>query len=214
MIKLREASTALAGTNWVQSNKTNDVLTTLCITSTGRIIAGVAGNGIWYSDDNGVNWTRSSKTSGQCESLGITSTGRIIAGFSGGVWYSDNNGVNWTKLGTSSTYSHVLCVTPTGRIITSMSVIISGNVVDMGFSYSDDNGVNWVQSNKTNGSWWCLCVISTGRIIAGSNSNGIWYSDPEIITAKNAREKYLDQNGAQEIVTQFKAYCDSLVGGA
>lgn len=56
-------------------------------------------------------------------------------------------------------------------------------------------GIDWTQSNKTNGS-------------------GIRYSDTEVITAKNAYEKYLDQNGVQEIVTQFKAYCNNLVGGA
>lgn len=44
-----------------------------------------------------------------------------------------------------------------------------------------------------------------------ANNTDAWYSDET--PAKNAREKYLDQNGAQEIVTQFMAYCDSLVGG-
>ena len=40
---------------------------------------------------------------------------------------------------------------------------------------------------------------------------GIAYSLDTEIEVKES--KYLDQNGAQEIVTQFKAYCDSLVGG-
>ena len=74
-------------------------------------------------------------------------------------------------------------------------------------------GINWTQSNQTNPnvSWSSLCATPTGRIIAGSNGEGIWYSDTEctVVCAK-----YLDQNGAQEIVTQFKAYCDNLVGGA
>lgn len=72
-------------------------------------------------------------------------------------------------------------------------------------------GVNWAQSNMTTRYWVSLCVTPTGRIIAGNtNNNGIWYSDatPPVL----AREKYLDQNGAQELVTQFKAYCDAKVG--
>ena len=71
-------------------------------------------------------------------------------------------------------------------------------------------GINWAQSNKTNRYWRSLCVTPTGRIIAGSMKAGIWYSDPEYTAVCT---KYLDQNGAKEIVTQFKAYCDSLVGG-
>lgn len=57
-------------------------------------------------------------------------------------------------------------------------------------------GVNRTQPNNTNG---------------GSNGSGIRYSDPE---TRLEYPKYLDQNGVQEIVTQFKAYCDNLVGGA
>ena len=72
-------------------------------------------------------------------------------------------------------------------------------------------GINWTQSNAAANLTWILCATPTGRIIAGSQETGIWYSDPEY-TAVCA--KYLDQNGAQEIVTQFKAYCDNLVGGA
>lgn len=75
-------------------------------------------------------------------------------------------------------------------------------------------GINWAQSNKTDRPWKSLCVTPTGRIIAGGSgvysTYGIWYSDAEYTPVC---AKYLDQKGAQEIVTQFKAYCDSLVGG-
>ena len=172
MIKLRKAGTTSAGVNWTRSNKTGGDWKALCVTPTGRIIAGNSGtvmatnDGIWYSDDNGVTWTRSNKTDGYWNSLCTTPAGRIIAASTGiGIWYSDDNGVNWTL------------------------------------------------SNKTNGYWNSLCTTPAGRIIANeANNTGIWYSDPEVVTAKNAREKYLDQNGAQEIVTRFKAYCDAKVG--
>ena len=117
-------------------------------------------------------------------------------------------GINWARSNKTDEIWYSLCVTPTGRIIAGSNKV--------GIWYSDDNGINWTQSNKTDSRWQSLCVIPTGRILAGcgadSNSDfGIWYSDPEYTAVCT---KYLDQNGAQEIVTQFKAYCDNLVGGA
>ena len=161
----------------------------------------------------GINWTRSNKTDGHWDSLCVTPTGRIIAGSGSvaGIWYSDDNGINW-KSNRTDGFFRSFCVTPTGRIIVCG---ISTNAV--GIWYSDDNGINWTQSNKTDGYFQSSCVTPTGRIIAGSSSvasgrvpAGIWYSDPEYTPVCT---KYLDQNGAKEIVTQFKAYCDSLVGG-
>ena len=113
-------------------------------------------------------------------------------------------GINWAQSNKTNRYWRSLCVTPTGRIIAGSSAA--------GIWYSDDNGINWTQSNMTDNNidWCSLCVTPTGRIIAGSMKAGIWYSDPEYTAVCT---KYLDQNGAKEIVTQFKAYCDSLVGG-
>ena len=117
-------------------------------------------------------------------------------------------GINWTQSNKTDGTWNSICVTPTGRII-------AGNSDDshLGIWYSDDNGINWKLSNKKDGYWFSLCVTPTGRIIAGSGDSpnaGIWYSDPGYTAICT---KYLDQNSAKEIVTQFKAYCDSLVGG-
>ena len=76
MIKLKEANIIPAGVNWIQSNKTDGDWFSLCVTSTGRIVAGSKSSGIWYSDDNGVNWIQSNKTDGDWFSLCVTSTGR------------------------------------------------------------------------------------------------------------------------------------------
>ena len=145
-------------------------------------------------------------------SLCVTPTGRIIASSyssgAAGIWYSDDNGINWKQSNNVIGYWNSLCVTPTGRIFAS-SVSPSAE----GIWYSDDDGMNWTRSNTTDGYWNSLCVTPTRRIIASSynpNAAGIWYSDPEYVSVCT---KYLDQKGAQEIATQFKAYCDSLVGG-
>ena len=114
-------------------------------------------------------------------------------------------GINWAQSNMANgSWWYSLCVTPTGRIVAGSE--------RTGIWYSDDNGINWTQSNTINRVWRSLCVTPTGKIIAGSDSDlGIWYSDSEYTAVCT---KYLDQNGAQEIVTQFKAYCDNLVGGA
>ena len=98
MILTKQMITQEAGEDWTQSNKTNESWWSLCVTPTGRIIAGGDYAGIWYSDNNGISWTRSNKTDGTWKSLCITSTGRIITGGNGnGIWYSDNNGISWTR---------------------------------------------------------------------------------------------------------------------
>ena len=228
-----------SGVNWTQSNYSTDnpwgeSNCALCVTSTGRIIAAIDRN-LYYSDDNGVNWTevmaanvtnklgqRWADTGGSMgwRALCVTSTGRIIAGGAAvtatfkGIWYSDDNGVNWIQSNKTDADWSSFCVTPTGRIIAGSknTMIIDNNYDGGGIWYSDDNGINWIQSNKTDDWWYSFCITSTGRIIA-SRSDDIWYSDPVPVPIKLAREKYLDQNGAQEIVTQFKSYCNSLVGG-
>ena len=117
--------------------------------------------------------------------------------------------INWTQSNMTDKSWRSLCATPTGRIL----VCSTDNAGNAGIWYSDDNGINWTRSNMPNmsdKSWLSLCATPTGRIIAGSDWEGIWYFDPECTAVCT---KYLDQNGAQEIVTQFKEYCDSLVGG-
>lgn len=56
-----------------------------------------------------------------------------------------------------------------------------------------------------------LCKWTYNSAGFSESAANIKWSDVE--RNKCFREKYLDQNGAQEIVTQFQAYCDSLVGG-
>ena len=155
----------------------------------------------------GINWTQSNMTSGGWDSSCVTPTGRILAGSgsgsNSGIWYSDDDGINWAQSNKTDSVWRSLCATPTGRIIAGSN--------GGGIWYSDDNGINWTQSNITDEYWISLCVTPTRRIIAANNIGlGIWYSDPEYTAVCT---KYLDQNGAKEIVTQFKAYCDSLVGG-
>lgn len=200
--------------------------------------------GVWYSDDNGLNWTQSEKTNGYVTTLGVTSTGILFAGSDSQKTFaqSTNNGINWSVVsGSSSITSYmidsiyikddVVYVSTGGGLFKNNAdyttwskiynsscrgVIIIDNIIiavlGSKIKYSKDNGANWIKPTPEINGGYAFCVTPTGRLIVGGYSNGIWYSDTT--ESKNAREKYLDQKGAQEIVTQFKAYCDSLVGGA
>lgn len=184
----------------------------LFVTSTGRILMSPYtdnDDGIWYSDDEGETWRESNYHSlyggmSVCPYAIIeTSTGRLISYINNSkVSYSDNDGATWAFLDIRLTNNTRDILTAyTGRVLT----LDSSNIV-----YSDDNGNTWVHTlNSVPSDAAFKLVTRTGRLIV-SNSQGIFYSDP----IKYEHEKYLDQNGAQEIVTQFKAYCNSLVGGA
>lgn len=165
--------TELTDLSWTQldSERLNQN-STCCVTSTGRIIVGTAGDGVQYSDNGGETWVQSSISEGKWAGLCITPTGRVIIcnAVNTGIWYSDDNGVNWVQSNKTSGFGRYSCVTPTGRII------VAGE--SFAISYSDDDGVNWhpISIMDSLRSVQCICVTSTGRIIAGT-FDGVWYSD-------------------------------------
>lgn len=174
--------------------------------STGRIFASNSDNtvdssngtsehtGIWYSDDDGDTWVQSTYVSGNPG------------------WSSTSNKIS------NSVYS-----LPSGRLITAIGANVSD--IQSYIIYSDDNGETWTRgaiidtwTNNSNNHYtikYATCMMGKYLCVKENSSyNNMWYTYNEDIPAKNAREKYLDRNGAQEFVTQFKSYCDSLVGGA
>ena len=155
-------------------------------------------------------WTNINRHRGY-RSLCITSTGRIIIGSSNsnsnGIYYSDDNGDTWATSLTSGAFSKIIELSTSGRLI-------AAGLANFGIWYSDDNGTTWQSSTSNTDSWWDLCETASGKIL-GIRQTELWASDniavPEV-TAKYALTKYLDKEGAQKLVTQFKAYVDSLVG--
>lgn len=210
------------GETWSQLFSTDNTTTRMCgVTSTGRILKFRSyPDTLQYSDDNGETWIDTAVCWSDYVLLCITaSTGRVIIiqdNASDGhfnIKYSDDNGETW-----QGNY-HIeydqrpssYVITDTGRIVVSIQYI-QGYVP--GFIYSDDNGTTWTRvgvSVNYNTTFYNLCKLPNRTLLACAKygRSGIYISDPEIQTKF---PKYLDQNGVQEIVTQFKAYCDAKVG--
>lgn len=192
------------------------------------------GNAILY--DVHTQTEHNSDTIENAGSIYLTNTDRLIAvthssSHDAVIYYSDDFGYTWIKakqIGASLSYLFVdpnpiytLCVLDNAQLLVG---------TEFGLLKSSDNGTTWSLSstfrNVPGPFIWLpndntVIILGYQKDHTGSsavnaigNDLGKLYYSGGIIPAKNAFEKYLDQNGVQEIVTQYKAYCDSLVGGA
>lgn len=180
-------------------------------------------DGLYTASDPLGTWTK--VYNADCRGIHITSTGRtLISIFNGGIVYTDDFVHFEQSQLTTGVYSR-MCSTKNGDILAVDGKLNSnGGGYGKGIQCSEDNGVTWTQIkltafNSSNyGNYYAdIACTANGRIIVVSNTESdyypIAYSDEYVTPAVVTREKYLDQNGAQEIVTQFQAYCNSLVGG-
>ncbi len=160
-----------------------------------------------------------------CYALIELNSGRVLACTDAGIKYSDNGGESWNTL-------------VDNKFVTSITSIVDHNKERLFATfrnknnevyYSDDGGLTWtgITLDATN-----LGLVSVSQILIEPGNNytldnlaltiplgnvpDISYKLGTLqvnVSLKTSVNKYLDQNGVQEIVTQFKAYCDNLVGG-
>lgn len=154
--------------------------------------------------------------------IAVTPTGRIVIGaiaYTMGIWYTDNNGETWTK-SSGQEYTGVLWAR-TARVLPSGRIMCAGNgdYIDTNLLYSDDNGTTWTRANIPHVAFKAGTIdVANDKLVIvnimaiNSPLRGTVYTS-EYIPRKVVNEKYLDQKGAQELVTQFKAFVDNLVGG-
>jgi photosystem II stability/assembly factor-like uncharacterized protein len=169
------------GNTWTQSAASNQVYSSISLSSSGKYqSACVNGGGIYYSNNYGENWTQSDASSNNHSSIAISSTGQYqISGVYGGrIYYSNNYGENWTVNSNTSNYSY-----------TSVSMSSDGQYqsacVDGGrIYYSDDNGATWSNtaddrfyasiSVSSSGKYQSACTYNTGTIYYSDTSGASW----------------------------------------
>lgn len=161
----------------------------------------------------------------ECYALIELNSGRVLACTDAGIKYSDNRGATWNTLVADKFITNITShVDYKERLFATFRG--EGNKI----YYSDDGGLMWTEIvlDTTN-----LGLTSASQIFIPS---GYGYTLDNVtlkiplgnvpdknwrlgtiqinVSLKTSINKYLDQNGVQEIVTQFKTYCDNLVGGA
>jgi photosystem II stability/assembly factor-like uncharacterized protein len=206
--------------NGCQTNATG-ICASICVKGE-RIFASCRST-LYYSDNNGTSWRKKQLPQGSS----ISAIGRLCVhnnriftlaaapGVPSIPCYSDDDGETWTQINF-----------PANRICRDFYVkdnyifIItndSNNSYLRYIYYSNDDGETWAQLNvpesttesAPNKAAWNIMYIVNERIFIAYYLNWsagyIYYTDKQ-------DTKYLDQNGVQEIITQFKAYCDAKVG--
>jgi hypothetical protein len=100
---------------WVPTGSLPESIVTSIVVNktTGTIFAGLEGDGVYRSDNEGVTWTviNNGLSSKLVKALAINSKGEIFAGTNGaGVFKSVNNGNDWVEMNTDLTNKNILCL--------------------------------------------------------------------------------------------------------
>lgn len=227
------SSSANVSTAWTQTNITTGTLRLCCKLnhqsgSAGMLISG-GGRKIYYATTYSykTGWIEYSLGNDvyECYALIELSSGRILACTDAGIKYSDNHGTTWNTL-----VDNVFITNIVSHVYYKERLFATFRNQNNSIYYSDDSGLTWAEvvldttnaglTNATqifikSGSGYTLDNV-TLTIPLGNVPDKTWRlgTTKIYVSLKTSVNKYLDQNGVQEIVTQFKAYCNSLVGGA
>lgn len=132
------------------------------------LFAGLDGNGVYRSTDNGDNWTAvNTGLYTQYVKNSIMNGSNLFVGTIGGVNLSTNNGTNWIQRGAiGDAHSFVFNGTNFFTGCTNNGVFLSTN-----------NGVNWTQVNNglTNLTVYSLLYLGT-NLFAGTEGGGVFLS--------------------------------------
>ncbi|KAA0265099.1 MAG: T9SS C-terminal target domain-containing protein [Chlorobiota bacterium] len=144
------------------------------------IYAGLWGQGVYRTSDNGATWNDASNgmVIKAVQALLSDNSGNIYAGtFGGGIYKTTDGGSNWTS--TAMNYPHVWSL---GK--TSNGVIVAGTYGN-GLYLSGDGGNSW--QPQTSGlsatHIYSISVDNTDNVFVSSWNNGVYFAS---ITSKDA----------------------------
>ncbi|MDR3666504.1 MAG: T9SS type A sorting domain-containing protein, partial [Ignavibacteriaceae bacterium] len=141
-----------------------------------NIYAGIFGNGIYLSTDNGTSWSdvNNGLTNKYVSSIAVKGNNIFVGAGLGngesGVFLSGNNGANWTKINNGLTDTLVSAIT------VSDDNVFAGTA--SGTFISTDNGSDWslVKNGLPVNTYVRSLNGSQDRIYAGTDKDGIYFS--------------------------------------
>ncbi|HEY9674388.1 MAG TPA: hypothetical protein V6D11_23315 [Waterburya sp.] len=150
---------------------------------TGQMFAGTAGNGVFYSADNGNNWTsvNTGLTTQNITALGISkSNGQLFAGTVNGIIFrSEDEGKNWVEVNPGLTNTDVTAIAVNAQETTQEKVQeqIFVGTAGGGVLRSSDQGKNWeiINAGLTNTDVTTLAVNSKGQMFIGTAGGGVFH---------------------------------------
>jgi photosystem II stability/assembly factor-like uncharacterized protein len=159
---------------WEQTNGPfGGAVNSIVVSKSGTIFL-ASYNGIYTSQDNGGNWRLSCLKNIYIQFLYISSSGIIVAASNYELYISGDEGSAWSKI----------TIPPDYPPLSDIAYYKDGIIVLKTYSpivlVSTNNGVIWKKSNiPNNGSIQSIVVNSKGIIFAGTEGEGIYFSDDQ-----------------------------------
>jgi photosystem II stability/assembly factor-like uncharacterized protein len=217
-----QASLDSLGSFWsLTPHQSNKDVRVIAADSSGFLYAGIWGEGILRSTDNGANWVdlTNDLTFKNITAIEFDSTGKIYLGtLGGGVFYSSNNGNNWTQANSGLTNLRV----------TTLKIQKGGpmyvGTVGGGVFRSVNGGLLWTQQNNGLFFWEISAMIinNSGHVIVGTPRDGIyrstdqgnnWMRSNGSITNRNITSFAKNTIGELVVGTLGGGVCNSVDGG-
>jgi ligand-binding sensor domain-containing protein len=164
------------GTNWTNAAVGSGVISSLVLEKTsGNILAGTRGDGVFLSTNNGQSWSNSGLNNNTIINLVFDTKGNLFAATEdSGVYRSTNSGKNWSMIFSipcnSFNYLTSMAISPNDKLYIGYS--------EQGVFQSTDNGKSWsnIETGLQSKSVFGLGVDKDGYIYSGTFLSGIFRS--------------------------------------
>jgi photosystem II stability/assembly factor-like uncharacterized protein len=138
----------------------------------GKILAGIYGEGVFRSDNNGTNWIKVS--SGLPDKLvkviRFSSAGSAFVGLNGkGIFRTTDDGQNWIESNNGLTNKNILDI-----FVSRDGKLYAGTWFYGSVFVSTDNGASWTDMKLDNKDVHAIVAAKDGSVLAGTEYNGLY----------------------------------------
>jgi len=179
------------GENWseISSPENFGPLSSLIISSNGRIYGGQCGSGIVRSEDNGDSWVivNNGLENTAIHDLEINSNDIIFVSTWEGVFRSTDNGDSWSEINNGLTANYGSTFAVQALTINSSDQIFAGSA-NYGVFRSINNGDNWIRVNKG------ITALTVSTINFNSSGDVFAGTDQGVFRLKNNENELIEIN--------------------